>query len=245
MSDQNSEISEDAGVEYIQEENDIRSNIEGENKEESMYGSKKIKPNKKKTTETAIGTTQEQKVVSEVNNNIEVKPKQIIKIKDFQNFTEKVNYIKPKNQQNFIDSYFQNNQFDPNEGQTKPPSDSQLKNSKNFIKKEEYLKKIKESNPNPNTSQNNQMNTISNYFQYYITVDLFDVIRYTDTKRIALYTESNGYNIYAKEYTIGNDPDSNADWFFPNRFIAYSYVNNYLRQKYALNQYGAYYEFYS
>ena len=244
MSDQNSEISEDAGVEYIQEENDIRSNIEGENKEESMYGSKKIKPNKKKTTETEIGTTQEQKVVSEVNNNIEVKPKQIIKIKDFQNFTEKVNYIKPKNQQNLIDSYFQNNQFDPNEGQTKPPSDSQLKNSKNFIKKEEYLNKIKESNPIPNTSQNNQMNPISNGFQYYITVDLFDVIRYTDTKRIALYKESNGYNIYAKEFTIG-DPGSNADWFFPNRFIAYSYVNNYLRQKYALNQYGAYYEFYS
>ena len=50
--------------------------------------------------------------------------------------------------------------------------------------------------------------------------------------------------IYAKEFTIG-DPGSNADWFFQNRFIAYSYVNNYLRQKYALNQYGAYYEFYS
>ena len=88
------------------------------------------------------------------------------------------------------------------------------------------------------------MNPISNGFQYYIKVDLFDVIRYTDTKRIALYKESNGYNIYAKEFTIG-DPGSNADWFFQNRFIAYSYVNNYLRQKYALNQYGAYYEFYS
>ena len=48
MSDQNSEMSEDAGVEYFQEENEKRFNIEGGNKEELMYGSKKIKPNKKK-----------------------------------------------------------------------------------------------------------------------------------------------------------------------------------------------------
>ena len=121
-----------------------------------------------------------------------------------------------------------------NEKEPQPKSDTQLNNSRNFLSKEEENSEISnESNEISNNSSNDLMDTISNDSQMYIPFILFDVIKYQENKRIALYKETNGNKIYVYEYTIGRDSVSNVDWFFPNRFEADSYIYDYLRQKYA------------
>ena len=91
-----------------------------------------------------------------------------------------------------------------------------------------------------NIVSNNSVSISSdlNTNQYYIQATLIDKIYYDKNKIIAIYKELYGYNLYAYEYTIGENSNSNNNWFFPNRFEALTYVINYYRQKYALNQFG-------
>ena len=91
-----------------------------------------------------------------------------------------------------------------------------------------------------NEVSNNSVSISSalNTTQYYIQATLIDKIYYDKNKIIAIYKELYGYNLYAYEYTIGENSNSNNNWFFPNRFEALTYVINYYRQKYALNQFG-------
>ncbi len=91
-----------------------------------------------------------------------------------------------------------------------------------------------------NVVSNNSVSISStlNKTQYYIQATLIDKIYYDKNKIIAIYKELYGYNLYAYEYTIGENSNSNNNWFFPNRFEALTYVINYYRQKYALNQFG-------
>ena len=91
-----------------------------------------------------------------------------------------------------------------------------------------------------NVVSNNSVSISStlNKTQYYIEATLIDKIYYDKNKIIAIYKELYGYNLYAYEYTIGENSNSNNNWFFPNRFEALTYAINYYRQKYALNQFG-------
>ena len=91
-----------------------------------------------------------------------------------------------------------------------------------------------------NEVSNNSVSISSalNTTQYYIQATLVDKIYYDKNKIIAIYKELYGYNLYAYEYTIGENSNSNNNWFFPNRFEALTYAINYYRQKYALNQFG-------
>ena len=91
-----------------------------------------------------------------------------------------------------------------------------------------------------NEVSNNSVSISSalNTTQYYIQATLVDKIYYDKNKIIAIYNELYGYNLYAYEYTIGENFNSNNNWFFPNRFEALTYAINYYRQKYALNQFG-------
>ena len=120
------------------------------------------------------------------------------------------------------------------EKEPQPQSETQLNNSINSETKEEENSEISnESNDISNNLSNEAINPITNESQIYIHATLFDVIKYQENKRIALYKETNGNKIYVYEYTIGRDSVSNVDWFFPNRFEADSYIYDYLRQKYA------------
>ena len=91
-----------------------------------------------------------------------------------------------------------------------------------------------------NEVSNNSVSISSalNTTQYYIQATLVDKIYYDKNKIIAIYKELYGYNLYAYEYTIGENSNSNNNWFFPNRFEALTKVINYYRQKFALNQFG-------
>ena len=133
-----------------------------------------------------------------------------------------------------------------NEKEPQPKSDTQLNNSRNFLSKEEENSEISnESNEISNNSSNDLMDTISNDSQMYIPFILFDVIKYQENKRIALYKELNGNRIYVYEYIIWRkDSDLNVDCFFQYRFEADSYIYDYLRKKYAWNRNDYYYEFY-
>ena len=90
-----------------------------------------------------------------------------------------------------------------------------------------------------NEVSNNSVSISSalNTTQYYIQATLVDKIYYDKNKIIAIYKELYGYNLYAYEYTIGENSNSNNNWFFPNRFEALTYVIDYYRQKYALSQF--------
>ena len=90
-----------------------------------------------------------------------------------------------------------------------------------------------------NEVSNNSVSISSalNTTQYYIQATFVDKIYYDKNKIIAIYKELYGYNLYAYEYTIGENSNSNNNWFFPNRFEAFTYVINYYRQKCALNQF--------
>ena len=100
---------------------------------------------------------------------------------------------------------------------------------------EEYLERNNELFQISNDSSNNMLNPIPNDSQIFIQATLFYIIGYNENKRIVLYKDINGPYIYVYEFTIGNYFDSNVDWFFQNRFEAYSYIYNYLKEKYALN----------
>ena len=90
-----------------------------------------------------------------------------------------------------------------------------------------------------NEVSNNSVSISSalNTTQYYIQATLVDKIYYDKNKIIAIYKELYGYNLYAYEYTIGENSNSNNNWFFPNRFETLTYVIDYYRQKYALSQF--------
>ena len=90
-----------------------------------------------------------------------------------------------------------------------------------------------------NEVSNNSVSISSalNTTQYYIQATLVDKIYYDKNKIIAIYKELYGYNLYAYEYTIGENSNSNNNWFFPNRFEALTYVIDYYIQKYALTQF--------
>ena len=65
-----------------------------------------------------------------------------------------------------------------------------------------------------------------------------DLIRLHGCKRLAVYQDQIKFNLHVYEVTIGEDSEEEVNWFFPNRFSAFSYVYNYFRKKYALNLRG-------
>ena len=106
------------------------------------------------------------------------------------------------------------------------------------------IKKIYESKPLPDVNLENSKNFIDKskiyvqYIQSQNTAVLVDIIRVDRNKRLAVYQDQIKFNLYIYEVTIGDESEANDNWFFPNRFIAYSFVYNYYRQKYALNLNG-------
>ena len=101
--------------------------------------------------------------------------------------------------------------------QSKPLPDVKLESSKNFIDKDRLY----------------EQNIQSNY-----NAILVDIIRLNGYKRLAVYQDQIEFNLHVYEVTIGEDSEEEVNWFFPNRFSAFSYVYNYFRKKYALNLRG-------
>ena len=93
-----------------------------------------------------------------------------------------------------------------------------MENSKNFVDKVKFAEQQK--------SQENY-NAI-----------LVDIIKVDENRRLAVYQDQIEFNLYVYEFTIGDEPDENTNWFFPNRFDAYNFVYNFYRRKFALNQFG-------
>ena len=168
-------------------------------------------------------------MVSEVKKINEIRPIPNVPLEDSKNFIERINYLKQENQPNPINNYFQSNM--------KYLIDNGIESHSNFSRnsEEEYLERNNELFQISNNSSNNMLNPIPNDSQTFIQATLFDVIGYNENKRIALYKDINGPYIYVYEFTIGNYFDSKVDWFFQNRFETYSYIYNYLKEKYALN----------
>ena len=101
--------------------------------------------------------------------------------------------------------------------QSKPLPDVKLESSKNFIDKDRLY----------------EQNIQSNY-----NAILVDIIRLNGYKRLVVYQDQIEFNLHVYEVTIGEDSEEEVNWFFPNRFSAFSYVYNYFRKKYALNLRG-------
>ena len=234
MTDKNNYTLKETDSNLCETEEDKRLNIEIDSKKEFINDINNIKKNGNRSSEKETEITEEQKMGSE--DNFKTKLIQNVPLGNSDNYKEKENYSGNKNQQNPILNYFKTNleYLKDNEKEPQPQSDIQLNNSRNSISKEEEYSEISsESNDINNNSSNDLMNPISNDSHIYISATLFDVIRFQENKRIALYKELNGTRIYVYEYTIGRD--SNVDWFFPNRFEAQFYIYDYFRQKYALN----------
>ena len=236
MKDQKNQISAYDKFDALQDQME-GNNIEKEKNENGLIDEMNdFEENANSNTSNSTGVNQNngKKPDSEKKENF-IEKKEYLNQKDQPNSNNKSSFKQFNIGLNYLLGDYLNNETEPKE---------QKISSKNFKLKTELKEQAIKEKSNPPDSSDNQMNSIPNDSQTNIPATLIDKIRISENKIIAIYKELNGNNIFVYEYTIGNysDPNAEVDWFFPNSTDAYSYVYNYLIQKFIM---AGNYKFYS